>query len=141
RRLHLCRRPGGGDQPQPEQHRRREDRQQGTLVVLSLLSLRERAEPRIKQAWRRALVLRARDWTEVTERRSCLVLAAHPDDETFACGATILRKTDAGTPVRVFIATDGRNANPSSAVLTAEELGAVRRAEAVEVGELLGVKG
>ena len=105
------------------------------------MTFRQRAEPRIKQAWRRALVLRGRDWTEATARRSCLVLAAHPDDETFACGATILRKTDAGTPVKIFIATDGRNANPSSADLTPEQLGAVRRAEAVEVGKLLGVKG
>src|SRR5205823_10764286 len=104
------------------------------------MTIRQRAEPRIKQAWRRALVLRGRDWTAATERRSCLVLAAHPDDETFACGATILRKTDAGTPVKIVIATDGRNANPSSTVLSPEQLGGVRRAESAEVCDLLGVR-
>ena len=104
-----------------------------------LQSYRRRAEAKIQQAWRRGLVARARDWTAATEQRSCLVLAAHPDDETFACGATILRKTAAGTPVKVLIATDGRNANPSSKVLSAEELGAVRRAESAEVARILGV--
>lgn len=100
-----------------------------------------RAESAVVRAWRRALVLRGHDWTEATARRSCLVLAAHPDDETFACGATILRKTAAGTPVKVLIATDGRNANPSSEVLSAEQLGAVRRAESREACALLGVAG
>jgi LmbE family N-acetylglucosaminyl deacetylase len=106
-----------------------------------LHSLRQRADVGLHRAWHRGLALRARDWTQETARRSCLVLAAHPDDETFACGATIVRKTETGTPVKILIATDGRNANPSSAVLTPEQLGAVRRAESEEVCGLLGVTG
>src|SRR5205807_10066741 len=71
-----------------------------------LRSYRRRAEAAEQRAWLRALVFKSRDWTAASERRSCLVLAAHPDDETFACGATIRRKTSAGTPVTVLIATD-----------------------------------
>src|SRR3954451_21608374 len=104
-----------------------------------LHALRRRADLYVHRAWRRGLALRARDWTADTVRRSCLVLAAHPDDETFACAATILHKTTAGTPVKVLIATDGRNANPGSTVLSPEQLGAVRRAESEEVCRLLGV--
>src|SRR5437588_3614821 len=105
------------------------------------MGFRARAGPRVQRAWMRALTVRSRDWTQTTARRSCLVLAAHPDDETFACGATILRKTEARTPVTIFIATDGRNANPSSTMLSPEQLGAVRRAESMEAGRLLGVHG
>ena len=37
-----------------------------------------------------------------------IVVAPHPDDETLGCGATIMQKLAAGTPVHVVIATDGR---------------------------------
>jgi LmbE family N-acetylglucosaminyl deacetylase len=50
---------------------------------------------------------RAVDVTEEVARRSCLVLAPHPDDETLGCGATIMRKVSAGTPVHVLVLTDG----------------------------------
>ena len=104
-------------------------------------SFRRRAEARTLWAWRRGLALRSRDRTDEAEQRSCLVLAAHPDDETFACGATILRKTAAGKPVKVLIATDGRHANPASRALSPEQLGAIRRAEAAEACAILGVEG
>ncbi|MBV9837833.1 MAG: PIG-L family deacetylase [Solirubrobacterales bacterium] len=100
--------------------------------------LRE-TENMVQRRWRRALVAASRDWTSTTSNRSSLVLAAHPDDETFGCGATIARKAHGGASVRVLIATDGRNANPSSRALTPEQLGAVRRHEAIEACEILGV--
>jgi LmbE family N-acetylglucosaminyl deacetylase len=104
-----------------------------------LSSLRRRAEPRTKWAWQRGLALRSRDDTVPSTRRSCLVLAAHPDDEAFACGATIMRKIDAGTPVKILIGADGRNANPTSVALSPKQLGAVRRAESAEVAALMGL--
>jgi LmbE family N-acetylglucosaminyl deacetylase len=85
------------------------------------------------------LALRARDDTVPSTHRSCLVLAAHPDDEAFGCGATIMRKIDAGTPVKILIGADGRNANPASEALPPEGLGAVRRAESAEVAALMGL--
>jgi LmbE family N-acetylglucosaminyl deacetylase len=52
----------------------------------------------------------SRESTDVTAdatHRSCLVLAPHPDDETLGCGATLMRKIDAGTPVHVVVFADG----------------------------------
>src|SRR5579864_9551694 len=36
-----------------------------------------------------------------------LVVAAHPDDETLGCGATIAKHIAAGDPVRVYVMADG----------------------------------
>jgi LmbE family N-acetylglucosaminyl deacetylase len=100
---------------------------------------RYRTENRVQRRWRRALAAASRDRTASMQARSCLVVAAHPDDETFGCGATIARKTSMGAPVKVFIACDGRNANLASQALSAEALGALRRQEAVEACQRLGV--
>jgi LmbE family N-acetylglucosaminyl deacetylase len=104
-----------------------------------LRSLGWRAESLVQRQWRRGLVAASRDRTAESTRRSCLVIAAHPDDETFGCGAIIARKRNVDTPVKVFIACDGRNANPTSKLLTPEELGALRRQEAVDACGVLGV--
>src|SRR5579872_2311666 len=68
------------------------------------------------------------DVTHDSARRSCVVIAPHPDDETLGAGATIMRKVDAGTPVHVVVATDGCKSpvgDPSAvAALRARELAA-----------------
>jgi LmbE family N-acetylglucosaminyl deacetylase len=84
------------------------------------------------------LLLRAEDVTSQTAARSCLVLAPHPDDETLGCGATIMRKRAAGTPVHVVIATDGRHSLPSSK-LSADALVEIREEEARQAGAILGL--
>lgn len=72
------------------------------------------------------------------DRRSCVVLAPHPDDETFGCGATIARKCAAGTDVRVVIVTDGSR-SPHVESITGRELVAVREHEALAALACLGV--
>jgi LmbE family N-acetylglucosaminyl deacetylase len=52
--------------------------------------------------------LLATDITLDVERRSTLVVAPHPDDETLGCGGTIARITSAQTPVHVVVISDGR---------------------------------
>jgi len=52
------------------------------------------------------------DRTEALSRRSCVIFAPHPDDETLGCAVTIMRKVDAGTPVRVVVVTDGSTYPP-----------------------------
>lgn len=84
-----------------------------------------RARPRLRIVHRGLLVRIARDITRGIAGRSALVLAPHPDDETIGCGATIARKTAAGAPVHVVVATDGGNA--------------LRRTECVEACSRLGV--
>jgi LmbE family N-acetylglucosaminyl deacetylase len=84
------------------------------------------------------LLSRAEDVTSQTARRSCLVLAPHPDDETLGCGGTIMQKLAAGVPVQVVIAADGRYAHPSSK-LPVEALVEIRKEEARRACAILGL--
>jgi LmbE family N-acetylglucosaminyl deacetylase len=83
-----------------------------------------------------ALRRRATDVTATTAGRSCLVVAPHPDDETIGCGATIMRKLDAGTAVAVLVLSDGATWPPDH---TAAENMAIRHAEVQQACALLGV--
>jgi len=93
---------------------------------------------RARRVVKSAVVARGRDITAASAGRSCLVVAPHPDDETLGCGVTIMRKLDAGTPVKVVIATDGRRSSDSK-VMTPDELVAIRRREALEATARLGL--
>ena len=59
-----------------------------------------------------SMARRGTDVTASSTRRACLVLAPHPDDETLACGTTVMRRVDASTPVHVVVVTDGRTWPP-----------------------------
>ena len=105
--------------------------------------LRDKAYPALCE-WlavvgRPVLLSMAEDVTSEAATRSCLVLAPHPDDETLGCGATIMRKLAAGTPVQVAIATDGRysyNANE----FPADALVEIREEEARQACAILGLR-
>ena len=43
----------------------------------------------------------------VLPAQAALVLAPHPDDEVFGCGAAIASHVRAGVPVQVLVLTDG----------------------------------
>lgn len=86
------------------------------------------------------LLSRAEDVTSQTATRSCLVLAPHPDDETLGCGATIMRKLAAGTPVKVVIAADGRHWYQSGK-LSVDALNEIREEEARQACAVLGLSG
>lgn len=66
-----------------------------------------------------------------------LVLAPHPDDETFGCGATLARLSQAGANVTVCVLTDGA-AYASSAVDRRSQLN-IRQAETNRALACLGV--
>jgi LmbE family N-acetylglucosaminyl deacetylase len=76
------------------------------------------------------------DVTASTSGRSCLVLAPHPDDETLGCGVTIMRRVEAGSSVRVVVATDGSKWPPEG---DPHQNSAVRMAELREATRLLGL--
>lgn len=92
----------------------------------------------VRRLTRSATRLSARDVTAAAARRSALVIAPHPDDETLGCGATIMHKVAAGTPVTLLIVTDGSNSH-RSAFLPPSELAELRRAEMAEAARRLGV--
>jgi LmbE family N-acetylglucosaminyl deacetylase len=75
--------------------------------------------------------------TRDTTTRAALVIAPHPDDETFGCGATILRKRAAGTPVHVCVVSDGSALR--TAALGAEDLVQVRADNVRKACDILGV--
>lgn len=69
-------------------------------------------EPPLARRMAAAMARRGTDVTASSARRACLVLAPHPDDETLACGATVMRKVAASTPVHVVVVSDGRTWPP-----------------------------
>ena len=79
--------------------------------------------------------------TEIPQAWLCgpaLVFSPHPDDESLACGGTILRKTEAGVKVKVVLLTDG---SASHDLLPMERLKELRREELERAGRILGVSG
>lgn len=86
----------------------------------------------------RYLTAIARDITATSATQRAVVLTPHPDDETLACGATIMRKVAAGTDVLVVVATDGsprRNGDADDVAAHA----ALREAECRDACALLGL--
>lgn len=80
------------------------------------------------------------DITQVASRYERIVLlAAHPDDETLAVGATLAQLVLDGARVEVVVATDGEASHPDSTTLTPAALANVRRAELTMALAELGV--
>ncbi|MEO8335831.1 MAG: PIG-L deacetylase family protein [bacterium] len=72
--------------------------------------------------------------------RSLLLVFAHPDDETYATGATVARYANEGVRIALYCATDGGAGRSSGIpVSSPEDLGHVRRAELREACDVLGI--
>lgn len=67
-----------------------------------------------------------------------LVLAPHPDDETFGCGGTVALHRKRGDPVRVLFLTDGGAGDPAGHY-PADRYVAIRQEEARRACAALGV--
>jgi len=68
-----------------------------------------------------------------------LIIAPHPDDETFAAGGLIALKRKAGVPVRLVLLTDGERSLQAWSELPAGEVGRVRRRQFERAIACLGV--
>ena len=68
-----------------------------------------------------------------------LVLAPHPDDETFGMGGTLRLHVEQGDRVEVIFFTDGGFGDPDG-VFADRDYGALRRAEAEAAAAVLGVE-
>lgn len=84
----------------------------------------------------RLLRASGRDVTDDSARRSCLVLAPHPDDETLGCAVTMMRRIEAGSAVHVIVASDGGKWPPSRDAADNFE---TRRCELANACDVLGL--
>ncbi|MGE3623454.1 MAG: PIG-L deacetylase family protein [Bdellovibrionales bacterium] len=80
----------------------------------------------------------ARDMNVLAQAGPSLVIAPHPDDESLGCGGVIARLRKAGRDIRILVVTDG-SASGKSAVISAEQIVAERRAETESAVFALGV--
>jgi LmbE family N-acetylglucosaminyl deacetylase len=101
-----------------------------------LAEVRHGFERAYKPLWRRSVIAQGTDVTAEHATRSCIVFAPHPDDESLGCGGLIARKRDAGTAVRVVVASNGARSHITSSDL---DLAAVRASEVAEACRILGV--
>jgi LmbE family N-acetylglucosaminyl deacetylase len=79
------------------------------------------------------------DLDSVTETRSILVVAPHPDDESLGCGGLIAKARKRGCEVNVVILSDGTGSHPNSKRFPADALRALREQEAQAAAAALHV--
>jgi LmbE family N-acetylglucosaminyl deacetylase len=70
--------------------------------------------------------------------RTILVVLAHPDDESIACGGTLARLSDAGARIILFCATRGERGGPTGPVRD-DILAQTRENELVRAASTLGI--
>jgi LmbE family N-acetylglucosaminyl deacetylase len=73
--------------------------------------------------------------------RRIAAVFAHPDDETFSIGGTIVAYAAKGVRWDLFCATDGDAGRSAVPVSSREELAVLRRNELISAARLLGVRG
>jgi LmbE family N-acetylglucosaminyl deacetylase len=94
--------------------------------------------PDLCRLLRSRLYSNARNETEKRAGTSAVVFAPHQDDETLGCGGTIFLKRRTGAPVACVFMTDGSASHKR--FIPEEELRGLRKTEALEAVEVLGVK-
>lgn len=70
----------------------------------------------------------------------CLILAPHPDDESLGCGGLISYLTSHDRQVKVIFTTDGSASHLNSKEYPKDKLSALRKKEAIEALQILGVE-
>jgi LmbE family N-acetylglucosaminyl deacetylase len=72
---------------------------------------------------------------------SIIVFAPHPDDETLACGGTIIKKLEEGFDVYVVVMTDGRHSHDATLGLAEPSPATIAEVRATEFREATHVLG
>jgi LmbE family N-acetylglucosaminyl deacetylase len=74
-------------------------------------------------------------------RNNIIVFAPHPDDETLACGGTIIKKLEEGFDVYVVVMTDGRHSHDVTLGLAEPSPQTIAETRAIELREATRVLG
>ncbi len=67
---------------------------------------------------------------QLSPRGVIVILAPHPDDETFGCGGLIAAHAAGGAPISIVFLTNGEASHPGHPLVPPVDLGALRVAEA-----------
>jgi LmbE family N-acetylglucosaminyl deacetylase len=86
----------------------------------------------------RALRLRSRR-LRLDEMTKVLVVAPHPDDETFGCGGTLALLSRGDPSLKIIVVTNGSASHPGHASKSPEDISAMRREEASAAVAALGI--
>jgi LmbE family N-acetylglucosaminyl deacetylase len=70
-------------------------------------------------------------------KQSAVIFAPHEDDETLACGGTIIKKMQAGAKINLVFLTDGSRSH--SCVISKSKLREMRKQEALKAAKVLGL--
>ena len=77
---------------------------------------------------------------DALQGRPFVVVAPHPDDESFACGGLIADACEQGLRAKVVIVSDGAGSHPNSRAYPPDRLASLREEEARQAGAELGLK-
>lgn len=69
-----------------------------------------------------------------------VVIAPHPDDETFGTGGMIAMKRQSGVPVHVIFLTEGSASHANCCTIAPDKIGHIRHEQSVEAGAFLGLQ-
>lgn len=86
----------------------------------------------------KSILLKAVPVPKIEQFERYLFVGPHPDDIEVACGATVAKLVSLGKKVIFVICTDGRIGSLDQA-LTSEQIVEIRRQEAIQSAQLLGV--
>ncbi|NJK93047.1 MAG: bifunctional PIG-L family deacetylase/class I SAM-dependent methyltransferase [Blastochloris sp.] len=93
----------------------------------------------LRQGFRHLLRFRSLP-PDLTHHLSVVVIAPHPDDETFGCGSWIAHCRKQGLPVRVIVLSDGAASHPHHPVCRPDDLISRRMEECRQACLCLGVE-
>jgi LmbE family N-acetylglucosaminyl deacetylase len=83
---------------------------------------------------------RVSETSESTTPTRVLIVMAHPDDGEFSCAGTVARWAHEGRDIYYCLVTDGQVGDAGDKEITSEQLAAVRRKEAQDAADALGVQ-
>lgn len=110
----------------------------GTLSTRMVTDARLAAKTAVRALSSTAVRALGADATSAMAARATVVIAPHPDDETFGCGAVIARLRAAGKPVHLLVASDG-GSSPRPEGVTLEQMILLRQEETRRALAALGV--
>ncbi|NQT55515.1 MAG: PIG-L family deacetylase [Desulfobacteraceae bacterium] len=88
---------------------------------------------------RRSIISRRLPFRELSNH-SAVVIAPHPDDETFGTGGMIAMKRQAGLPVHVIFLTEGSASHANCCTIAPEKIGRIRHEQSIEAAACLGLE-